>query len=297
MKKNDDMFFAQDTTATAAVVAQLSQMMLDAPEARWMAVIDGAFDYYADGPLPYAATGKNCFHSPLFEGLEGAAPWLMPITSDEDGKQLLTKLVRHCSGRPMLSFVSTCLTAQQMCEAWANLHWLEDEDGLRMLLRFADTRILTALQAVLTCQEWAAYTTPLTTWMLIDREGKLAKVTMGGETIPTTGSKVTISQSQIDKLLRIAEPDYVIDLLEDTMPDVISGYRKNSDLYYFVQRQCELVYENGVTSFSDLISIVVAALLTGGVGRKYESLVSLLSEKIWQTDKLGEAIIAAQILD
>lgn len=296
MKRNRDIFFAQDKTATVAVVGRLKELMLRNPELSWAAVVDGAFDYPADEPLPYALTGKNCFEGAAFEGLEKAAPWLVPISPDEQGEQFLMTLVRHCSGRPMLSFVATRTTLASLNTAWTNLHWVMDEDGQRMLLRFTDTRILPSLPQVLTPQQWAAYTGFLSYWLFIDREGKLSESLMANND-SIRENEVVISQRQMNALLQYAEPDAVIDMLKETMSDIIPDKLANSHLFVFVNETCLIARKYDVETFSDVFSMVTASFITAGKSNTNQDMIALLRSKAWRGGELNDAILAANIIE
>jgi hypothetical protein len=152
------IFFAQDGMAVSTVIDLLGEQVKAQPDLHWAALLDAAFDYPASEPMPYGANGVNCYMLDDFKGLERAAPWLVPLPSCDADQQQLRELLRHCRGRPMLSFVASREPTVTLKEAWAKLHWICAVDDQRMLLRMADTRILPVLPRVLTPKQWAAFT-------------------------------------------------------------------------------------------------------------------------------------------
>jgi hypothetical protein len=288
-------FFAQDATAISTVIAMMGEHIQAQPDLHWAALVDAAFDYPATEPAPYTFKGINCYQLDAFEGLQGAAPWLVPLPSDDPNQQELRKLLRHCRERPMLSFVASRQPAITLKDDWANLHWVCAEDEQNMLLRLADTRILPVLPQVLTPEQWSAFTAPLEHWLLINREGQLVTCPLANKCV-IASKKIKLTQAQLDALLHVSEADAVIDLLVENMPEIIPVNIKKSQLYKIVNESCVLAQAHRIEVFSDTVSLAVAACLTSGESNTNKKLIVLLDAGKWISAKLGDAILAENII-
>jgi hypothetical protein len=288
-------FFAQDKMNVAGVIDELNAHRNAHPEWHWAALVDGAFDYPEAEQTPYAAEAINCYLSDAFEGLEVAAPWLYPLPSTTEDKASLRKLLQHCNGRPMLSFVASRGPLMELKEAWAPLHWLNTTDDQRMLLRLADTRTLPELPRVLTARQWAALTAPLAQWLTIDREGHLKSCPLAPEGV-FAETQIQLAQTQLDALLQAAEPDAVIDVLVDSMREALPASQKKSQLHRLVEASCALARSYQVEVFSDIVSLAVAACLTEGASNDDAKVHALLHDRRWTSGEMGNALLAEGIL-
>jgi hypothetical protein len=297
MKKTD--FFAQDEMSHLAVFTRLREYAKAQPDLHWAALVDAAFDYPESDEAPYASGGINCYLLDAYQGLKAAAPWLMPLSlndlASDDPQSPLKKLLRHCRERPMLSFVASRKPSMTLKEDWANLHWITDADNQRMLLRLADTRILPNLPQVLTPEQWAAFTAPLAHWLVINREGQLVTCPLAAKETIASGP-IQLTQAQMDALMQAAEADAVIDLLAESMPNIIPADIKKSRFYTLVNDSCQLAQAHQIEAFDDTVSLAVAACLTSGASNKNPLLLALLKGKKWASGKLGEALVAEAII-
>lgn len=289
MKNN--VFFAQDAMVTHEILDQLNEYIKTQPDLHWAALIDSAFDYPASEFFPYTTTGINCYAFDAYEGLEAAAPWLMPFADE----QQLSNLLRHCKARPMLSFVASRQPIAELTETWASLHWVTAVDKQRMLLRLADTRILPMLPQILSSDQWAAFTAPLEHWLFINREGKLNNCPLAPENTRAV-PHIQLSQAQLDLLLQAAEADAVIDLIVDCMSDIIPIDIKNSHFFKLINESCQLAQAHQIEAFPDTVSLAVAACLTSGESNKNPKLHLLLEKKKWIPSKLGETLVTEEVI-
>ena len=175
----------------------------------------------------------------------------------------------------MLSFVASRQPIEKLKNDWANLHWISTADAQRMLLRFADTRILPILSQALTSAQWAAFTAHLDSWHFINREGKLESCTLAPENINAT-IDIQLSQDQLDTLLQAAEPDAVIDLLAEGMPELIPPDLKKSEFHALITESCKLGKQYAIAAFPDTVSLSVAACLTRGLSNSDPKLLKIL---------------------
>ena len=290
-----NQYFAQDPLASSDILTSLSEKIEAQPHLYWAALIDGAFDYPESQQAPYTKGGMNCYAFDAFEGLESAAPWLMQLTPDNAGKIQLKELLRHCRGRPMLSFVASHQSIETLKNGWANQHWITTADGQRMLLRIADTRILPQLPQALTPAQWAALTFHLGAWLFINREGRLESCPLAPEDM-NAGKDIQLSQAQLDLLTQAAEPDAVIDLLAEGMPEIIPSDLKKSQFYGLIAESCKLGQQYEVKAFPDTVSLSIAACLTRGLSNSNPKLLKILASRNWPSGKLGDILVAQEII-
>lgn len=289
------LYFAQDPTSTRAVAETLAAHIENHVDLYWAALIDGAFDYPPKDDLPYIRNGLNCFDNNAYEGLMPAAPWLIPLLPGQQSHSQLKALLKHCSGRPMLSFVAGSLPVAELSQHWEKLHWVDTPDNQRMLLRLADTRVLPMLPKVLASDQWSAFAAPLQHWYFINREGRLSSCPLPNNEQPAH-PPLHLSQNQLNALVQAAEPDAVIDLLMEQMQDIVPLSLKKSEFYALVSEACGLGCEYGVESFPDTVSLAVAACLSQGQSSKDPRLAALLRDKKWKGGELGTAIVDCGIV-
>lgn len=295
MKKSFN--FAQNAMLKTDVVKQFSeykkvQEKQDTKKLNWAALVDSAFDYPVQNDAPYLSQGINCYPADKFQDLKNAAPWLVPIEGNDD---LLKRIIRHCSERPMLSMIASYEPIDKLKQMWENLHWVSDVDNQPMMLRIADTRILPSLPAILNPAQWAALTSSIAHWLYINREGQLNALALAPKTVKAD-EKIKLTQAQLNEFLTAAEPDALIDFLVDNMPDVMPANLKGSAIYELIKQSCKIAHTYKVEAFNDRVSLAVAACLTLGDSNQNPKLEKILTLKKWEHGKLGEMLSAEEVV-
>lgn len=292
---NSPQYFAQNAFLSSAIFDVLLEKIKMWPNLHWAALIDGAFDYSGSADVPYITAGLNCYAFNSYEGLENAAPWLMPFDLDLTGQVQLKKILRHCRGRPMLSFIASREPIAAIVEEWSGLHWVNTLDDQKMLMRFADTRILPILCQTLSPDQLAAFTRHIEVWSYINREGQLKDAPLPPPGI-CAARYIHLSQDQLNLLMQLSEPDAVIDLIAEGMPEIIPRNFKKAEFYELVATACKLGQRYGVTEFPDTVSLSVSACLSNGMSSSDPALLRILASKDWVSGKLGDAILAQEII-
>lgn len=288
MKNND--FYAQDPIIVSAAIDTLSVLTAAQPGLHWAALIDSAFDYPASETLPYAAGSINCYLANEFEGLQKAAPLLVTIPGEQRSNAHLRDILRHCAARPMISFIASRIPLSELSEHWRSLHRVSIVDEQRMLLRFADTRVLSVLPDILTPSQWLSYSAPLDKWLVLERTGAFTEIALApAGTLPDQDIK--LSEHQVDALLAASQPDAIIELLKNSMSDVVPDSLRNSDFYELIRGSCQLAASHGVELFADVFSLAVAACLTRGATNGSPDVDALLHAKRWPSGNLGDALL------
>lgn len=293
MKKRSE-FFGQDPINVPAVLAKMIELAQEQPDLRWAALIDAAFDYPSPNQAPYSSHGINCYGSAEYEGLEKAAPILLPIDPVND-QAFLSQLLRHCHDRPMISFLASRVELEELCKSWCPLHWITAVDHQRMILRLADTRTLAALPQVLTPAQWAAISGQLATWVIVDRTGAPASLPLPGSDLLKV-SAIHLEHNQLSTLLEVAEPDNILSLLSESMSDVLPKDMPGSARHIMVSKSCELARRFEISNWSDVVSLSVAAFLTKGFTTRDEQLADYLSQKQWTPGDLGSSLVSEELI-
>ena len=291
------MYFAQDPTDLKAAEKFLFDAFVAEPGMHWIALIDGAFDHgdLAAGTL---YKGLNCYAEeyPLND-LMGTAPWLIELDPFEKGHRQLSRLLAHCSARPMFSVMASRIPAGALGKRWLPLHRAHTSDGQRLLLRIADTRTLPLLPELLDPMQWAAIAAPLAHWFYVNREGAMAAAVLPEPTALALPTSLHLSQVQLDAMVKACEPDAALDLLADQMPEVFAPNVSHGKLHGYIKKKTfGLIDRHGIESWTDKVSLVTAELLTNGKMHETPKLEELLLTKAWQPGKLREALLALKIV-
>ncbi|KRB83699.1 DUF4123 domain-containing protein [Duganella sp. Root198D2] len=292
--KTKPEFFGQDRTNIPAVRTDLLALAEAQPDDHWAALIDAAFDYPAPDASPYWSRGINCYGGPAYEGLRKAAPILVPLDPVYD-QAFLTRLLRHCHDRPMVSFLASRFDLNTLCQSWEPLHWITAIDHQKMLLRLADTRILAELPRILEPSQWAAFAAPVTQWAVVNRSGRLTPLPLPAPDA-AKASSIHLLHEQLAALLSAAEPDNILALIVDSMSDILPQDLPGSRAYAMVSDSCALARKHEVTNWADVVSLSVAAFLTEGKTNQNESLTAYLARKQWPPGDLGTSLVSESFL-
>jgi hypothetical protein len=293
MKKNSQSF-GQDPANTSAILKELLALAAAHPEAHWAALVDAAFDYPVATEKPYWHSGINCYDSPEYEGLGKAAPMLIPIDIYND-QEFVSRLVHHCHDRPMISFLASRVALNDLCDAWRPLHWITAVDDQRMLLRLADTRVLSGLSQALKPDQWAAIAAPVACWVAVNRTGRLKSLNLP-KPDELRAQKIQLDQDQLGTLLASAEPDNVLSLISESMSDVFPAGMRGSQRYEMVSESCALARKHGIENWSDIVSLSVAAFLTKGELNQDKSLADYLARRQWAPGDLGTCLVSERFV-
>lgn len=275
-------------------VKKIIDIILRKPELTWAALIDTAFDYEGDA-RPDFGTLINCYDHFELEGLSTVAPCLIALAPESGLRRQLTGLIKHCQGRPMLSFVGTTGNIKDISAGWRLLHMVSVIDEQEMLLRFADTRILSYLPQVLTPSQWRTLCGTLSCWAYFDRSGRL--VICNIPNVDWSTEKLSITKEQLEKLLDASHPDMLMALIAESMSDIIPADGSVSERYHMIKDSFELARRNEVKDNSDILALAVAAYLTKGKSNIDQRLQSMLRQHAWSTGLLGDAIVDAGIVE
>lgn len=283
-----EMFYAQDATDIGAAQRFWEAQMQAAPDGHWMAFVDGAFDYGQSKRLAQWG-GITCYASQDLAGLQSVSPLLIELANDKVGHQRLRRLLEHCSARPMLSIIHSTVPAAQLAQLWQQCHWITTGDGQRLLLRFADSRVLPVLPGVLRPEHCAKLSNPIKAWFYIARDGRVAPCLLAPPAIPPS-TAMEIDTTQLEKLLDAAEPDILLDFFAEHLPDTLPTDINRSVLYNSAFTIINLARTYQVGAWADIVSLMLSEWQTQGKFQENPEITALLQAGNWIPGKLGENI-------
>ncbi|NKI68179.1 DUF4123 domain-containing protein [Collimonas pratensis] len=239
------MYFAYDSY-TLDLADVLNKIMFDKmgshPDMHCYALVDGAFAPDAVAALLGKAVNRQAasiYTDTPLQGFEELAPVLILMPRGEaDRLEALSEWLELSNGKPMLSFVASTLDLAQIKQHFASFLQIRDESNMRYTLRFADTRMTSAILECLPSQEKQAWLGGMAAWWLIGRSGNVQQ--LGGTNAPVAAQPnawhdMAVSDAQVIQLHDRSEADSVLSTLYETMPKAFAGHRP-STLYQQTSR-------------------------------------------------------------
>lgn len=276
-------------------MATITKMLLDSVTAtegggHWLALVDTAFDHESEG-LYWKKAIMPVYHQGRLERFQHVSPVLIELdtSSDEVLATEVKRLLRHCQGRPMLSFMHTSLPPQKLIEGWQKILEVQTEDGQMLLLRFADTRTLPTLAQVLKDTAWPILRHGVEQWHYIDRDGNLQPLELpdAEQHIPSGSPK--INDEALAEFSRLSLPDALVSAMREEFADLLpqataADYRKLSAV-------CELAEKNGIDGFPDIMGLAVVIYSYGDQLLKHQELAEWLGKQDWQEGQFMDALV------
>jgi hypothetical protein len=290
----NSIYYSVDDVSIVRSVAKIIDVVTSKPELTWGALIDTAFDYGRGKTRLDFERVIDCYDFPELQSLHAVAPCLIGLFSGSDLHVQVTRLIRHCQGRPMLSFVGTTDSLEGISAGWRDMHMVSVIDEQKMLLRFADTRVLSYLPQVLTSPQWRAICGAVSHWTYFNRSGCL--VTCDIPDSNERPGKVSITKEQLERFLDESHPDALMALIGESMCDIAPPDSSASERYRMTFDSYRLSKKYEVKDNADVLSLAVAAFLTKGESNVDQRLEALLRQRAWAVGALGTAIVDAEII-
>lgn len=233
------MYFAYDRHATD-LADVLDKTLFDAleqrPDVRFYALVDSAFAPQEVAALldkaPYQQAKSIYADTPL-QGFEELAPVLVHLPSEMTARRLaIADWLTLCDSKPMLSFVATQLAPPQLTQHFSAFLQIRDDSNMRYTLRFADTRMTSAILDCLPPEQKQAWLAGMSAWWLIGRNGGLQL--LGGTQAPPVAAQpndwhdLAISDAQLIQLHDNTEADIMLSYLYETMPESFAGHQPSA---------------------------------------------------------------------
>jgi hypothetical protein len=134
-------------------------------------------------------------------------------------------------------------------------------EGMESMLRFYDPRILEQLSKILSPRQAQGFFSPGTKWWYLNRGGKLGEIASEFTFRDEPDFLLSFNQNQEAVLLDSLEPDRILYLLRETVPQLES--RLPPDQYEFIAEKLHAARDFGITSTADLTLYCTTALLYG----------------------------------
>jgi Domain of unknown function (DUF4123) len=298
------MYFAFDPCDVEALAHSLherfrvSQGALPSENLHWFALVDGAFDYGQRQLLWQLQTVPVYQPDSGLAALKEVSPYLfaLPKPDQVDFDKTMRKLLRHCNGRPMLSFLACSMDAPVLRAQWQDCLMLKMQDGGEpYLLRFADTRVLPALVTLPSKAIWQTLTQSLRQWIVINRAGALVALSIepvdtSRTSVKTTDQSTELSHEDLQHLLSCGLADSVIDAIAEQLPE-LPPEQQRAGFYVLVSQACALAEQHRVEAFPDVVALAVASQLTQGEILGDKRVLALLANHEWTSGQLSDALI------
>jgi Domain of unknown function (DUF4123) len=287
-------YFACDDCDALPLVDELTYKLTRGVGGKhWMALVDMAFDH---GRLQLAWRGESAllYQAGRLGAMSAVSPRLCRLSINDHLalERELIALVRHASGRPMLSFLKSSLNATELAMRFQDVLEVKTSDRQPFVLRLADTRALPAMASTFTSEHWALVARQLDCWAIVNRHGALEDLTLAARVDdgPQSKESISLSDAELAGLLTKGQPDALIQALFENFPDLlpIQGRARVHDL---MARVCAFGAAHGVTSFPELAAMAVAAASTEGKLLDHPRLPDWLDAGAWQQGQFEEGLV------
>jgi len=240
--------------------------MNDVPQEKSFVLLDAAM---IGGVSAYIAAGTDKFPAwltPVYKtGAASAGPIVIDMEMADlagDSKALQEML---CAMIPRLHFslIDTALTQEELAEHLRQFIFFSTENSEHYVLRFADCRVLPALAATLTPEQWAAFTMPFSCWRVRGRDGKLIDLPMADVSVEPVTPPLIFSDIQIENMMAAVEPDQLIANIKGTYP-TRQFLGSAVDHYRWAKDSISLWESAGCTDRTQLLDLGLQAFNTLG---------------------------------
>jgi hypothetical protein len=192
---------------------------------------------------------------------------------------------------PMLSFIASPLSTKQLIETFKPFLEISVDDDPGFLLRFADTRVLPALDSILCKENIGSWRQGIAHWWLPDREGNLTSLpehASNNKIVAPLKNSLNLSQTLFNQLIDAGESDAILDAIFDQNSDLLKDMTP-SVAYALVQRLKTEINGFNITNFPDTVMFCTTALATSEHFYAQQEFNKLLTSGAWVSGKLGEA--------
>ena len=286
-------YFAVENSDVRSLVSEAAQFLATGGfQDCWIAMLDTAFDH---DRLPY---GWGPGSAPLYqvgrlEALTSFSPmlWQLPTHNKSRLEEELTSLIRHASGRPMLSFLRSNLGAQALAQRLQSLLEIHSTDQQSFLLRLADTRVSPAIARAFCPEHWALLTRDIDCWVIVNRLAQLESLDLPAAVDPPSAvpEAIVLSDPELDTLLRLGEPDALTQSLYEGFPELLPT-RQRADFYLSMLDVCTFARQHGIAAFPELVSLAVAAVTTNGKVLMNPGLAAWLEARAWPSGHFEDGL-------
>ncbi|WP_159877613.1 DUF4123 domain-containing protein [Aquitalea denitrificans] len=286
------MYFAMDEGNIAEQSQKLETLLKELPDGLYCyALLDDGFDFKRRKIWQTKASWP-LYHLQEWGELREVSPRLLALHPGNQPE--LQQLLRHCKGRPMLSFLTSQLSAPALRDAWQCSLNATTEDGQWYVVRFADTRIAASLPQVLATAAWQRLCEPVEQWLVIDRHSQLRALPMPPKTLPPdVQDPWLLSTQEFTALMHASQADVLADQLHEGFSDLLPT--SGAVLYGWLQRTADLLAEHYIEDAPEQLTVAVAVCYSQGRLLDDPRLIQMLKSFVEQRCSLSEGL--APLLD
>lgn len=257
------------------------------------ALIDEAFDMGASQLRPLHPF-ERLYSEGRWQQLSEVSPTLIQLPGNDEFalRKQVERLVFHCARRPMLSFLLSSMSIEDLARAWRRCIAPEVPGTEPMLLRFADTRVTTVLPNCLTSANWSFLCRPLKQWWIIDRSGallELPKPSCAGDAEHPADHTFALSDDELHRLVHAGLPDALIQTMCDQLPEMVPDQDRVA-YHALMKKVVELADEHSIDSYPDTYALAVFSVVAGEEALSDATTIDLLKAKAWPTGQLAKKL-------
>lgn len=265
----------------------LSHIISLSPSDHWFAILDSAFDHGGKRLRWFNENLFEVYHQGRLATLAEVSPLLIPLQHESEhlGQELM-RLLTHCRGRPMLSFIRSKQSAEAIREQWQSILEIETEDAQTFVLRFADTRVLPALIEI--GDVWQRVAGQIAEWQIIGRDGDFATLELP-KASDTSNAPVRIDDKALTQLLKSGEADAVANVLDEHFPELLPA-DQGARVYARLLQLASIGESYGIAGNTEIFALAVADFSTGNRLLEHPAFSLWLSLRPWQCMQLEDAL-------
>lgn len=296
--KGHQMYYAVDGgDAQQMMQALQEQVQQTEGKGHWYALVDFAFDHEEGRKLAgWPAPTWPLYHASPLHTMAHVSPCLLalpPHPGSDDWARKVGQLIRHAGGRPMLSFVHSRIEVSALQSAWQSCLFVYTSDKLRMLLRFADTRVSCGLPQALSQTHWTRLCQPLFQWLIVDRHGVLRPLPMAAlpDAPAHTDEPIELSDIEYAKLVAQGQADALVNALYEGIPEWLPQKNK-AQLHGQMTQVVALVESFKIDKAPDQLALATATCVSHGALLTVPELTKVLANPaLWPNRSLYDALL------
>lgn len=267
--------------------ALLGQVSSASASDRWLAMLDSAFDHKGKRLRWLNGNLFEVYHQGRLARLAEVSPLLIPLQHKSEylGQELM-RLLTHCRGRPMLSFIRSKLSAEAIREQWQSILEIETEDAQTFVLRFADTRVLPALIEM--GEVWQRVAGEIAEWQIIGRNGDFITLELP-KASDTSNAPVRIDDKGLAQLLKSGAADALANALDEYFPELLPA-GQGAQVYARLRQLISVGEKYGIAGNTEFFALAVADFSTQNQLLEHPTFSSWLSQRPWQSMQLEDAL-------
>lgn len=180
---------------------------------------------------------------------------LSPVLLEARMEQLadILCIIGQCDGLPMLSLWHTTESLEQLASRLVSWCIVRTDDQ-PLMLHFADTRVLPVLAIELDSHQRSQFFGPAHAVMYQHRDGLFHSIVLP-DTSQTCAEKVSLTEEQVQAMLKASEADGILHILRATQ-SMPASEASHSGIYATISQTLSLARKAGMTHFPDRLALV-----------------------------------------